>query len=546
LLFCSQSWAQETPKKESKSQVVSKKSTSTKTKKKTKAQAKTPAKVKINTQAKQNTQVKKRASIQKSKVVTKAVKKPIKKAVIKKNSQTRLQVKFDETRKGLTFTFNTSNQSPLNLNSFSVDLDPRNQKRLIIKVDGISTKRVWTKRGKAKKSSWVSNKIKRALIYPSKSSLRSTLKVLMKTKIPKSVFKKRTLTTKNDKTIVFLPWTGSKSIQKKSLTKVQADVSESTNVVSTRSTESGDIKTTPVSDTTQSDKEKSSDPESLFKFHEQPQSPTSIGPIYQEVALEHLAQAQKTETIPRILALPFLNGKTLTLKYSTQLSTALLDNEFIQRNDLIWISQDQIREQALHLLDGETDLSKKTNELKALADFVGADFILAGSLSEDLQQSSFIRMNTQLISTSDLTLVHERDYRLSRALIAQGVEESIYPIYRETSIWRSILFPGLGHVYRHKKVKGWTYLTAATAFLISATASSIAGWNATSDYEDPSRQIYTAHRRQDANAHYDRANLLWIGLATLWATSVVDNYFEAQDDVKMDLHQLGSEFKQQR
>ena len=517
-VFAQEKEAPKTPKSTPKSSPKEKVKEQKKTQK---VEKKTPPKVK----AKESTSAS--ASVKNS---------PSKASNQKTTSTGKLKIQFKETIQGLTFTFSTSNQSPLNLNAFSVQRDARNY-RLVVKVDGVNAQRKWLKKRK-RNSGWKSKKVDRALMYQSKSSSRSILKVRMKQKIPTSVFKKKTVsTTSNGNVVIFLPWTGKLDRKSKS-SKV-------------KKTKVEDVQTAPVSEPTppppapetpETQAEESAEEGVDFKWPEAPQDAKDIGAIYREIAKEHLDLAQKARPVPRILALPFMTGETLKLKYSPKLSTLLLDKEFIHRDQVIWINQDQVRAQAHHLLDGESDSNKKQEEILSLAQLSGADFILFGSLHEDLNQPSFVRMNTRLFSTDGFTLLNEIDYRLSREVMGQGIDQAIHPIYRKTSLWRSLIFPGMGHLYRNKKVKGWTYLTAATVFLIGATASSLAGWYATRDYQDESQALFTSHRREDANAHYDRANLLWIGLASLWATSMVDNYFEAEDEIQVDLTRLGSAF----
>ena len=107
--------------------------------------------------------------------------------------------------------------------------------------------------------------------------------------------------------------------------------------------------------------------------------------------------------------------------------------------------------------------------------------------------------------------------------------DQVYSIKsRRDAIWKSLLFPGYGLVDQDQD-RGYAYLGGATVTLLGAVASSIAGYVAVSDYNDSSPQ--TAHRRDDANAHYDRVNLLWVTTAALWAASFVDSYHTAKNKV---------------
>ena len=85
------------------------------------------------------------------------------------------------------------------------------------------------------------------------------------------------------------------------------------------------------------------------------------------------------------------------------------------------------------------------------------------------------------------------------------------------------LLPGWGHLYRGERRQGLTYLSAGPNKR-SAQSSRVACSDSRHNRDEPS----TAHRRDDANAHYDRANLLWMGAAIVHLTSIVDTLATAR------------------
>ena len=74
------------------------------------------------------------------------------------------------------------------------------------------------------------------------------------------------------------------------------------------------------------------------------------------------------------------------------------------------------------------------------------------------------------------------------------------------------------------------------ALLTGAVVSAIASKIAHDDYNvsDP----MTSHRRQDANAHIDRANLLFAGFGATWLSSLLSTVATAEDRSYLDVQAL--------
>jgi len=234
-----------------------------------------------------------------------------------------------------------------------------------------------------------------------------------------------------------------------------------------------------------------------------------------------------------------LNQKEqLKLKLSGQLLTALIDREALRRGGGIWIADQELRDQINKLNPHTTRLSISQEQL--LARHVGAGLISRTQLSLNEDGLTLTTSMTPVVGDGgDQETdpgVYQVEHRLSPKLMKAALDQAWVEEYRSSAIARAVLLPGWGHLYRGERRQGLMYLTAGLGLLTGALISSSLGYMASQDYAEDRPD--TSHRRDDANAHYDRANLLWVGVAVVHITSLVDIMSSAHDRAYLDVSRL--------
>jgi hypothetical protein len=228
----------------------------------------------------------------------------------------------------------------------------------------------------------------------------------------------------------------------------------------------------------------------------------------------------------------------IKLKLSSKLLTAMIDQEALQRGGGIWIADQDFRDQVGKLNPHTSRLSISQEQI--LARHTGAGLISRTQLS--LTEGG-LSLTTSMTPISNGETYQEADpgvyqveHTLSSKILDAAIDQAWVKEYRSSAIWRSALLPGWGHLYRGEHRQGLTYLTAGLGLVAGALISSTLGYMAAQDYADDNPS--TSHRRDDANAHYDRANLLWIGAAVVHLTSFVDTVASARDRAYLDVSRL--------
>ena len=274
-------------------------------------------------------------------------------------------------------------------------------------------------------------------------------------------------------------------------------------------------------------------------------SPDQPAEVIRTVVIGQFNKARTLSAAPVILSTPTeVTGGApedqLKLKLSGRLLTQLIDREASLRGGGIWVADPELRAQMSKLNPHSARLSISQEQL--VAQHVSAELISRSQLSLNDQEMTLtismtpVGVNDGAPSDSG---VYQVEHKLSRQMIESALDQTWIVEHRSSSIWRSLLLPGWGHLYRGERRQGLTYLSAGLGLVIGAVISSSLGYAATQDYnrDEPS----TAHRRDDANAHYDRANLLWMGAAIVHLTSIVDTLATAQDRAYFDLSRLNWE-----
>ena len=109
----------------------------------------------------------------------------------------------------------------------------------------------------------------------------------------------------------------------------------------------------------------------------------------------------------------------------------------------------------------------------------------------------------------------------SRFIAVSSFNQTLY----NSSIFRSMLIPGLGHLHAGDKVKGIT-LTALSGILIGSSAYYIIRTNRLQkEYTNQSEPDQIKQKYDDYNTSYKIRNALLISYAVLWIYTQIDLLF---------------------
>jgi hypothetical protein len=402
--------------------------------------------------------------------------------------------------------------------------------RLVIEVDGVEATRAWQK-------GWSHPMLDRALLYPHKSKKgktpKATLKVKFTRKPPKEGLKDlQVIERENGSVAVRLPWEGAAGMP--ALAPVTSAPAPAAEVPAP--TPAGpapvevDEKGSTLAEAPRAPEQVFADPDAHAP------EPQELRRIYKELAAAQTQEARARAAVPRVLALPFgrLSGDDPALDQLALMSTRLLDEQMIHSPALVWVGGEESRAYATHLRDNAPQLDLE--KARALAAHEGADMILRSGLRFEPGRAGIVRLNSQLISTRTGEVSNELNFFISSDRLQAAFEQAWVHETRAGAVTRAVLFPGWGHVYRGERGAGWGYAGVGFALLTGAVASTVAGFLATRDYN--TNAPTSAHRRADANAHYDRANLLWAGYGATWLASLLSTIAQAQERSYLDMSRL--------
>ena len=482
-----------------------------------------------------------------------------------------LDLAFSVEEEVFNFRFSAADQS-VDVAAIKVERDLPN--RLKLTIDGHRCKRAWQK-GKE----WKAKGIGRALLYPSKEmKKRCFLKVRMKRKISNAQVKAIQKISVDDDVVIRFAWnpenlvraedasiakeeTSIEALPEKKI-KERLDVLDDTIAqvqLGQPLTEEDSRNTSNDEDGNQSEETSSAEvleeveagdfpdmdlQEDKLGIQERPHR------IVETVTIGQVEKARAYSPAPVIFSTPLVvsNGdysekEEEFLNHAALLFSELLDQEAKSRGGSIWITDPNLRQQIKLLNSNVPKLSISQERL--VAEHVGANLISRTQLNFNKTDEGQTQLSLGLSMTpvnQEGTIqesdpgVYRVEHNISRAMIEEALKQTWVEEKRNEMIWRSVFLPGLGHLYRGEKRLGWTYLSSSMTLAAGAILSSTLGYLASKDYDGNSPS--TAHRRQDANAHYDRANLLWMGVATLYATSLVDILVSAEDRSYLDISRL--------
>lgn len=473
--------------------------------------------------------------------------------------QSLLNVNFSSKGDVLQFSF-SSKTAPVKLDQFLIERD--SPKRLKFTIDGHKCRRGWQKK-------WKGEGIKRSLLYPSKKTKRCFLKVRMKRKISDDqVAAIQKMETETGVTVKFawnpelikpVPLSTDQEEEPEaefaelapSLVTTPVDDEEKTqeeatdtNSASSQTLELKESKVDLVDEAPVGDYPNMEVARDKFGIQERPHS------VIETITIGQVEKARAFSPAPVILSTPisvlddeYSSNDELFLSRATILFTKLFDQEAKARGGAIWVLDQNLRHQVKTLNTNVPKLSLSQERL--VAQHAGANLISRTqmTLTPNQGDTAYVSLAVSMEPVSEEGSLQDIDpgvyrveHNLSKAMIEEALNQTWIEQKREEAIVRSLLLPGWGHIHRGEKRLGWTYLSMSMSLALGAIISASLGYVAAKDYEDNNPS--NAHRRDDANAHYDRANLLWMGLGALYTTSLVDTFISAEDRSYIDLNRL--------
>lgn len=429
----------------------------------------------------------------------------------------------------------------------AIQLSQDDPKLIKLTIDGVNCKKAW--------QSWKSEGLRRALLYRSKKKRgRCYLKLRMLKKVSSDLVSPTRLIIAGDVTTFTFSWRAStkdapspKGSAKKS--KPKASVDQPLPVE-----EKADEPTTQVAEEAVEQLLPEVDPGPTLEL-DAPQDHLLDGDrphsIIETTVIGQIERARAYQSAPVILSLPMgydvdeseKSDQVELMTKGTILLSALIDQEAQSRGGSIWLADQTLRSQIRRLNVNVPRLS--LSQEKLVAEHAGASLvsrthlrvITEGEGVGDLILSTVMTPADGASSHQDSDPgVYRVEHRLSKTLLQGAIDDAWVREYRSDSIWRAALLPGWGHLYRGERRRGWLFLSSGLGLAGGAILSGVLGYLAASDYRDSSPN--TSHRRGDANAHYDRANLLWMGAAIVHITSLVDTLISAEDRTYFDLDRL--------
>ena len=161
---------------------------------------------------------------------------------------------------------------------------------------------------------------------------------------------------------------------------------------------------------------------------------------------------------------------------------------------------------------------------------LGANSVVLGSIAS--AGANFL-VTARVVDTETGEILTAADRDFPRANFVAFSKDVVVTKSKSGAAFRSAVAPGWGQVYNGDTGRGVAYGTMFAAAAGGAIASTIFATQAENDYNDNSRD--TVDRRDDANEHYNRANLFLIGIGVVWAVAVTDAYLTGSDASTIEL-----------
>jgi hypothetical protein len=411
-------------------------------------------------------------------------------------------------------------------------------KVLVISFDELQVQRAWQK--------LTHPLINRALLYPSKkTSRRSYLKIRFQQALTKQAMSLIKISENQDKIDLLIPQTAFIIASPKSNTDLPLMVASDQK--STEAIPVVELSNTPeLSLSNENDQDNQENTQSVKELQKPITAPEAndflpdarnVIAMHENLADEIHETLQQISQNTAVLVLPTSNEDELKVsKSQALLSQNLMQALMSKESHVLWLDEKRLTHYA-HSLHRDQEEDYRYEDMKKLGKIAGADLAFHAKLF--LKTPTQLILESKLYSLKDGSLVlHEKHPLAVKEMQALEADMIISPS-KGGAFWRSLILPGWGQIYGNQKAKGWAFLGAGLGLLAGAGSATTYGFMAEQDYNTFEAQY--AHRRADANMHYDRANLLLLGYGALWLSSLLDAYFSTSEETVVDHQRLHDE-----
>lgn len=427
------------------------------------------------------------------------------------------------------------------------------QKVLLISIDDLQVQRSWQK--------LIHPAIQRALLYPSKKNAnRAYLKIRFNRALPSNILSLIESKSSEKGIEILVPSTASiPMVSTQNMANTDTNANVNLNVDQNKDSENSNIALNAVS--TELSNEGATDAQGQgvievvapslnprqngqqgtnndLSVGDQLPHPEKVFEMYQHLGHELLAELKAQPLAPAVLVLPTLTDVDDRIPRGISLlNQGILHEVMSKEAHLIWMDDRKMTQYAHNLhRDQSEDYSK--DEIQKLSKISGADLAYQSKLY--LKSPTQLILESKLYNVKDGQIIYQENHPLSYQQMKNKENEFIDSPTKFGAFWRSFLLPGTGQIYGGQSGKGSVFLGAGIGLLAGFAASTVAGYLAEKDYNTFEAQY--AHRRADANAHYDRANLLAATYGALWLSSLIDAYFSTTEETTVDHQALFHEF----
>ncbi len=167
-------------------------------------------------------------------------------------------------------------------------------------------------------------------------------------------------------------------------------------------------------------------------------------------------------------------------------------------------------------------------EAATLGGLLGADAVVTGTVA---MTGSTVEVRARVLDTATGQLLADASAPFTHDEFAAYVDAITVEETRGGAALRSAVLPGWAQLHRGELGRGAGYLTLFATLLSVGVTSAALGHRAESAYRDGDDAASLA-RRDDADAHYDRANGFLLGAGAVWLTALVDTLVTAEPSVR--------------
>ena len=179
-------------------------------------------------------------------------------------------------------------------------------------------------------------------------------------------------------------------------------------------------------------------------------------------------------------------------------------------------------------LDGAGLRPLSAAQVISTARLLGSRYLLRGSLTKNNEGA---RLRLELFSVRQRASLLQRELPLSNETLMRFSVETLDPRTRNQTTLRSLLLPGWGQIHHGDVGRGVLYGALSLGLFSAALGSTFIARSATERYQRNEAKHLGA--LDEANRWYGHANILWLGLGTVWGASILDAWLTSRDETRL-------------